>query len=62
MEFNSFAELGRYMKIAPPVSESAPRPRKCRKCGADMEFIAGTNVFVCTGENCNATGIVTVHR
>lgn len=27
----------------------AEKPRKCRICGAEMEHIAGSNVYVCHG-------------
>lgn len=47
MVFHSFAELGAAMHIA-------PKPRKervfnCRKCGAPMRRVTGTNVYFCTG-------------
>jgi len=34
-------------------SPKKPRPQKiqkCRKCGAPMQIIEGTNVMVCTGD------------
>ncbi len=47
-----------------PVREE--KPRKCRICGADMEHIKGSNVYICHGtievpqpteENPGATGL-----
>lgn len=35
-------------KIAATAAKSE-KPRKCRICGAEMEHIAGSNVYVCHG-------------
>lgn len=37
----------KHQVAAPKVSEE--KPRKCRICGAEMEYIAGSNVYVCHG-------------
>lgn len=49
MTLNSLAELGKVFHIQ-------PKPRKekrfyCRKCGALMEHVKGTNVYLCNGTN-----------
>lgn len=35
------------MRIKPRAFQE--RPLKCRKCGAEMEHVSDTNVFVCHG-------------
>lgn len=37
----------KHQVAAPKIFEE--KPRKCRICGAEMEHIAGTNVYVCHG-------------
>lgn len=32
-----------------PVAVQSEKPRKCRICGAEMEHIKGSNVYVCHG-------------
>ena len=53
---NSFTALGavwnathdRKLRVR-PVAERAEKARKCRICGAEMEHIPGSNVYVCRG-------------
>ena len=35
-------------QIAAPAAKDE-KPRKCRICGAEMEHISGSNVYVCHG-------------
>ncbi len=52
---NSFAALGEAWNEmhkgkrnqVRPQRVIAEKPRKCRVCGADMEHIVGSNVYVC---------------
>lgn len=48
MIFASFEELGRYKGIRPPVFRQK-RDKTCRKCGAVLREIPGTNVLICDG-------------
>lgn len=46
--FNSMSDLGAALGIKahePPT----PRDKKCRKCGAVMQQLPGTNVWLCPG-------------
>lgn len=53
---NSFAGLREAWNLTHPDEKiKAPKPAreryvKCRVCGAKMEHIAGTNVYVCHGK------------
>ena len=46
---NSLKDLGAAMGVKTKTQERTARTLKCRNCGANMEHIAGTNVFVCNG-------------
>lgn len=52
---NSFAALGEawnkthYGQVSLEPKPTKEKPRKCRICGADMERINGSNVYVCHG-------------
>ena len=49
MVFNSFAELGSFMGIA-PVKEKKEKVVFCRVCGCRMRPVPGSNVMLCTGK------------
>lgn len=56
MTVNSLAALGAAWNSkhdkkhqARPAVERVEKARKCRICGAEMEHIAGSNVYVCHG-------------
>ena len=46
---NNLKDLGAAMGIKTKTQERTARILKCRNCGANMEHIAGTNVYVCHG-------------
>ena len=46
--FASFEEYGRHKGIS-PAEPKAKKPRTCRKCGAVLREIPGTNVMLCDG-------------
>lgn len=48
MVFASFEELGRYKGIT-PTEPKPKRAKTCRKCGAVLREIPGTNVMICDG-------------
>ena len=46
---NSLKDLGAAMGMKTKTREPQERVMKCRVCGADMEHVSGTNVYVCHG-------------
>lgn len=46
--FNSLNDLGSALGFK-PSEQPTPKSMKCRKCGAVMRQIPGTNVWVCDG-------------
>lgn len=50
MVFASFEELARHQGIS-PTEPKARKPKTCRKCGAVLREIPGTNVMVCDGKD-----------
>lgn len=46
---NSLKNLGAAMGMKVKTREVQEKALKCCNCGADMEHIAGTNVYVCHG-------------
>lgn len=46
--FSSFSALGKALHITQPDAPT-PKEKKCRKCGAVMTQIPGTNVALCPG-------------
>lgn len=49
MKLYNLADLGRAFNIAP--KEPKERSYSCRKCGAKMRRVDGTNVYFCTGKD-----------
>ena len=47
--FASFEEYGHHKGIS-PAQPKTKKPQTCRKCGAVLREITGTNVMVCDGE------------
>lgn len=47
MTFGNFKELGAFMGI--DAKQASDKARKCRKCGAVMRHLDGTNVDICPG-------------
>lgn len=45
--FKSFADMGKALGIR--KKENAIKPRRCFKCGGEMQNIPDTNVFICNG-------------
>lgn len=45
---HSFAELGDIMGVKPKQSKE-PCKKVCKKCGAFMDRVPGTNIWVCHG-------------
>lgn len=48
MVFNSFHELAAFMGV--DEKQAIAKSRRCRKCGAVMRHIDGTNVDLCPGK------------
>ncbi len=46
--FNSFASLGTALGFK-AMERPAPERKNCRRCGAPMRQIPGTNIWVCDG-------------
>lgn len=50
MKTVSMTELGKSFGVKAPAGR-AERVKKCRKCGADMVHLDGTNVYICPGKD-----------
>lgn len=50
MIFKTFSEMAKAMGFRRKKEEKPEKIRKCRRCGAIMKRLDGTNIYVCTGK------------
>lgn len=51
--YKTFEDLAKVFKIKNKAEKQPTKSRKCRKCGAKMVSVDGTNVFVCDNPQCD---------
>lgn len=55
MIFKTFSEMAKAVGFSRKKEDKPERIRKCRRCGAVMKRIEGTNIYVCTGKLSNGS-------
>ena len=55
MIFKTFSDMAKVMGFHRKKEEKPEKIRKCRRCGAVMRRVDGTNIYVCTGKLANGS-------